>query len=89
MLTACAAKTEHQVGETALNITGHMSVCQLIHAVEECQYLSVVLQESDYRFIESSQFFVWFLAARVVGAAAVKHISTAVARLIFRNALAE
>ena len=79
MLTACAAKTEHQVGEAALHIASHMSVCQLIHAVEECQYLTVVLQESDYRFIEPCQFLVWLITTGVMGAATVKHITTAVA----------
>ena len=40
MLTAGATETEHQRGETTLDITAHMGISQLIHGVEERQDLS-------------------------------------------------
>ena len=35
MLTARTAKTEHQTGETALNVTAHVVIGQGINAIKE------------------------------------------------------
>jgi hypothetical protein len=51
MLSSCASETEHQTRESALNVTTHMMVGQLIDTLQEGQYLSIILQKSDDRFI--------------------------------------
>ena len=53
MLTTRTAEAEHQMGEATLDITSHMLVGQRIDMVEELKDLSVILQESDYRFVEA------------------------------------
>ena len=66
MLSACTSETEHQTGEAPLYVASHMGVGQLIDAVQESQYLAVVLQESDDRLVQSCQLLVRLIAARIV-----------------------
>ena len=87
VLSACTSETEHQACESALDIAAHMSISKFIHAVEECQYLSVVLKETYNRFVKSRKFLVRLISSGIMGAAAVEHITTAVARLVFRYSL--
>ena len=65
-----------------------MGIGKFIDAVEERQYLAVVLEETYYRLVESRQLFVWLVTTGIVCAAAVEHIATAIARLVLRNAFA-
>ena len=88
MLSAGASEREHKVGKSAVNITPHMSVSQLVHAFEEGQDLAIVLKESYYRFVETRELLVRLIASGVVGGAAVEHIAATVARLIGRDSLA-
>ena len=85
MLSACTSKTEHQTGKTTLYVASHMGVGQFIDAVQESQYLAIVFQKSDNGLVQSRQFLVWLVAARIVRRATVEHIATAIARLVFRN----
>ena len=66
MLTTRTTKAEHQIGETALDITAHMGIGQFINAVEECQYLTVILQETDDWFIKTCQLLIRLITARVM-----------------------
>ena len=88
MLATGAAERKHQIGETALYVTLGMLVCQLIHAFEESQNLTIVFQETYHRLIQSCQFLVWLIPSRIVGAAAIKHITAAIAARILWNAFA-
>ena len=88
MLTAGATKAEHQRGESSLDIATHMGIGQFIHRVEEGEYLSVVLKESDYRFVETGEFLVWLISPGVVRTSAVEYISATIARGIVGYALA-
>ena len=65
-----------------------MGIGKLIDGVEEGEDLTVVLQESDDRLVETRQFLIGFITARVMGASAVEHIAATVAALILGDALA-
>ena len=43
VLSTRTSETEHQAGETALYITPYVGIGQLINAIEESEYLAVVL----------------------------------------------
>ena len=88
MLTTGATKAEHQRGESSLDVATHMSICQFIHRVEEGEYLAVVLEESDYRFVETSEFLIWFISPSIMCASAVEDISASIARGVVGDALA-
>ena len=89
VLPARAAKAEHQAGEAALDVAAHVMVGQLVDTIEELQYLAIVFQKADDGRIQSRELLVGLITTRVVGAAAIKHIATAIARRVFRYALAE
>ena len=63
-----------------------MGIGQLIDAVEERQNLAIILQEADNRFVQTRQLFIRLIAAGVMGRTAVEDITTAIARLVLRNA---
>ena len=88
MLTARAPEREHQAGKPSLDIACHMGIGQPIHAVEEGEYLTVVLQKTYHGLVETSEFFVGLITPGIVRTAAVEDIPSAVARLIFGNPLA-
>ena len=89
MLTTRTAKAEHERGKATLDVAAHMVVGQLIDAVEEGEYLAVILKESDDRLVESRQLLVWLIASRVMGGTAVEDIAATIAALVLRNALGE
>ena len=89
MLATGTAKAEHERCEAALDITAHMSIGQFIHAVEERQYLTIVLEEADDGFVETGQLLVRLVTARVMRRTAVEDIAAAIAALVLRNALGE
>ena len=64
-----------------------MGIGQLIHRVEECQDLTIVLQESDHGLVEARQFLIRLITTRVVRATTVEHVTATVAALILRNPL--
>ena len=80
VLSSCAAEAEHKGGEAALDIATNMCVGQLIHTVEEGGDLTVVFKEAYHGFVEPGEFLVWFVSSGIVGATAVEHVSTAIAR---------
>lgn len=86
VLAACAAKRKHQVGKSAPQVACDVGVGQLIYVVEEGKYLAVVLKEFDDRSVQSREFFVGFVAARIVCAAAVEYIASAVAAFVVGDA---
>ena len=67
MLTARTTETEHQGGETALDIAIHVMVCQLIDTLQERQNLTIILQESDDRLIQTGQLLIRLISSRIVG----------------------
>ena len=85
MLTAGTSETEHQRGETTLHIAVYMMVGKCIDMLQELQYLTIILQESDNRLIQTRQFFIRLVSARVMGTSTVENITSAIARRIFRN----
>ena len=87
VLTTRTAKAEHQTSEATLDITTYMGVGQLIDAIQERQYLTIVLQETDNGFVQTCQLLIRLITARVVRATAVEDIATTIAALILRNAL--
>ena len=88
VLTACATEREHQRREATLDIPLDMGVGQTIDAVEEGQDLAIVLEEADDRLVETSELLIGLVTTRVMGAAAIEHITTTIATLVLRNALA-
>ena len=87
VLTACATEGKHQRREASLYVAAHMGIGQFIDGIEECQNLSVVFQEADDWLVKSRQLLVGFITSRVVCAAAIKNISSAIATCILRDAL--
>ena len=83
-----ASETEHQRGEATLDITAHMGISQLIHRVEEGEYLAVILKESDYRLVETSEFLIRLITSWIMSAAAVEDVSSTIARRVFGDSLA-
>ena len=88
MLATRASEAEHQTGETALDVAQNVGIGQLIHALEEGEYLSVILQKADDGFVQSGLVLVRLVSAGVVSASAVEHIAAAIAAGVGRNALA-
>ena len=66
-----------------------MGIGQLIDTVKECQYLTIVLKETYHRLIKSREFLIWLISPGVVGAAAIKDISSAITALILWYTLSE
>ena len=64
-----------------------MMVGELIDSDQEAKYLSVILQESYDGLVEPCQLLVWLIASRIVCRAAIKDISSAIARWIVRYSL--
>ena len=65
-----------------------MVVGQLIDAIQESEYLTVVFQETDNRLVEACYFFVGLVATGIVSAATVEDVASAVAALVGGNAFA-
>ena len=65
-----------------------MSIRQLINGVEEGEYLAVILQESDYRLVETCEFLVRLVTSGIVRTAAIEDISSTIARGVVGYALA-
>ena len=89
MLTACTSETEHQRGETTLHVAVYMMVGKCIDMIQELQYLTIILQESDNRLIQTRQLLIRLVSARVMGTSAVEDITSTIARRILWNALTE
>ena len=87
VLASGTSEAEHQAGKTTLDITPYVDISQFIYAVQEGENLSVILQETDNRLVQPSQFLVRLIPSGIMCATAVKHIASAIAALILRNAL--
>ena len=88
MLTSCTSETEHQTRESTLQITAHMSVSQLVNALQECQDFPIVFKETDDRLVQSCQLLVGLITSWVMCASAIEDIATTIATRILGNALA-
>ena len=88
MLSSRTSEREHQRGKTTLDITTHMGISQLIDTLQKGQYLTIILQETDNRLVQSCQLLIGLVTSRVMRTAAVKHIATAIAALVLWNTLA-
>ena len=88
MLPAGASETEHQRGKATLHVAVYMMVGKCIDMFQELQYLTIILQKSDNRLIQTRQLFIRLVSARVMGTSTVEDITSAIARRIFRNSLA-
>lgn len=87
VLSSRASEAEHERSEPSLHVSLYMSVGELIYAVEEGEYLAVVLKEANDRLVESSEFLVWLVASGVVRASAVEDVASAISRWVFWYAL--
>ncbi len=65
-----------------------MLVGKGVDMFEKLDNLTVIFQEANDWFIQSSELFVWLIAPRVVCTSAIEHISTTIARRVFRNTFA-
>ena len=89
VLTACATKGEHEISKAALQVALHMRICQFIDIFQKGKNLSVVLQKTDNRFIQTCKLFVWFITTRIMRATAVKNVSAAISAGVFGNTFLE
>lgn len=79
VLAACASEGEHQVGESAVDISLYVCVGKLVYAVEEGEYLSVVLKEADDRLVQSGELLVRLVTSGIVSGTTVEDVATAIA----------
>lgn len=85
MLSAGASKAEHQRREAAFYIPLDVFVGQSVHALQEFQYLAIVLEEAYHWLVQSRQLLVRLITAWVVCASTVKNISSTVACRVLGN----
>ena len=78
VLTAGAAEADHQAIEPTLHISLHMRIHNTICMLQEAEYLTVILKESDHRLITPGQFLVRLISSRIMDGTAVEHISSPV-----------
>ena len=78
-MAACASEGEHKVGESAVDISLYVCVGKLVYAVEEGEYLSVVLKEADDRLVQSGELLVRLVTSGIVGRTTVEDVASAIA----------
>lgn len=79
VLASCASEGEHQVGESAVDIALYVCVGKLVYAVEEGEYLSVVLKEADDGLVQSGELLVRLVSTWIVGGTTVEDVASAIA----------
>jgi hypothetical protein len=88
VLSTRTTERKHQVCEAALKIAFNVCISQAIHGIQEGQDFTVVLKETDNRFIQTGYLLVRLIASRVVSGTAVENITASIAALVVRNAFA-
>lgn len=86
MLSAGTSEANLQMSELPLNETLHMIIHHVVDIVQELRDTTVVLKEFDDFLVKSGELAVMLVFARIVDRAAVKHITTAVAGRVNRDA---
>ena len=86
VLSARAAEGEHDISKTTLQVAAHMRISEAIHTLKKCDNLSVVFQETNHGLIQSRKILIRLIAAGVMCAAAIKHITAPIAARILGNA---
>ena len=86
MLPAGTAKAYHEMRETAFDEAFGMMFAQRSDMTEEFKYFTVFFKEINDFAVEPRLVFVGFVSARIVRAATIEHISSAIAARIVRNA---
>ena len=66
VLSSSASEAEHKARKATLYVSAYMVVGQLIHAVEERQYLAIILKEAYDGLIKPRQLFVRLISSRVM-----------------------
>ena len=79
VLASCASEGEHQVGESAVDIALYVCVGKLVYAVEEGEYLSVVLKEADDGLVQSGELLVRLVTSGIVSGTTVEDVASAIA----------
>ena len=87
--TTCAAEGDLEIGETSFDEASHMEVNDFVDTLEEGEDFTVCFEKVDDGLVESCERFVLVVSARVVGAATIKHITSAVAAFVGRDAFLE
>ena len=78
VLAACAAETDHQTGESALDICIHMRIDNSICMLHEAENFPVILEELYHRLVTPRQVLIWFISTGIMDRPAVENISPAV-----------
>ena len=79
VLTARAAKGDHQAGEFPGDECLYMRIDHGIDMLHEFKNFSVIFKESHYRLIPSGKLFIWFISPRIVYGPTVKDITSPIA----------
>ena len=58
MLSAGATEGEHKVGEATVDVTLHVSIGEFVDAIEEGEYLAIVLEEAYHGLVKSGELLV-------------------------------
>jgi len=87
MLSAGASEGNLQVGETTLLESGDMKIDELIDTLKKGEDFAVLLEKVDDGLVKSGKGLVLSIATRIVGASAVEHIATTIARLVLGDTL--
>ena len=67
VLSASTSEREHQACKTSLYIPFHVGISKLIDALQECEYLAVILKETYHRLVKPCQLLVRLVTPRIVG----------------------
>lgn len=85
MLPARTTESHLEMREIALNKALHVMVHQLIDALQEREYLTILLQKINYRLVDTRERLILLVLTRVVRPAAVKDITSAISGMVFRK----
>ena len=86
MLASRATEGYLQIGKATVEPSLHVEVNQRIDAIEETQYLAIILKELYHLVVTTGEMPVLRVAPRVVGATTVEDVTATIARDVFRYA---
>ena len=85
MLPARTTERHLEMREIALDETLDVRVRKRIDALQEREYLTILLQKINYRLVDTRERLILLVLTRVVRPAAVKDITSAISGMVFRK----
>ena len=89
MLSAGASEADRKICESAFQIVHDVRIHNFVNRLQEACYFATFFEEVYDRLVESGQLVLFVVSARIVHAAAVEHLSSAVSAVVARYAFLE